>query len=358
MEQLEFSMDKKQNLVHPIQEIIVLIAMLGLICGMALMVMKKGSGEMAGLLVYFYLIRRSSATFNATNNIRAQLARVEGPIREIVDIMNDEDKWFIVDGPVEFSGLKKSIELRNIRFSYVKGLEVLKGVSASIECGKMTAIVGPTGTGKTTLINLLLRFYDCPPNSILLDELDIRDFNLRTLRAHMALVSQETLLFNDTIKNNITYGLDGKISDEEVMDVIRKARLYDFVARLSAGIHTNIGDRGMKLSGGERQRGSIARALLKGAEILLLDEATSSLDSTTERLIQEAIDEAVKDRTAIVVAHRLSTIKHADKIIVMEDGMIVEEGTLNALLEKRGKFYEYWETQNAVEKGYSYIDAR
>jgi subfamily B ATP-binding cassette protein MsbA len=161
----------------------------------------------------------------------------------------------------------------------------------------------------------------------------------------MALVGQDTFLFNDTFKNNITYGLDREITQEELIDIAHKARLYDFIMQLPDKFDTYVGDRGVKLSGGEKQRVAIARALLKDAEILILDEATSSLDSKTEKLIQEAIDEAIKDRTAIVIAHRLSTIKNADKIIVIENGKFVEEGNLSELLDKREKFYEYWQEQ-------------
>lgn len=161
----------------------------------------------------------------------------------------------------------------------------------------------------------------------------------------MALVSQDILLFNDTLRHNITYGMVGPVSEERLIDVAKKARLYDFILRLPKGFDTEIGDRGVKLSGGEKQRVSIARALFKDYEILILDEATSSLDTRTERLIQEAIEEAVKGRTTIVIAHRLSTIRNADKIVVVENGRFVEEGSLAELLEKKGKFYQYWEEQ-------------
>jgi ABC-type multidrug transport system fused ATPase/permease subunit len=161
----------------------------------------------------------------------------------------------------------------------------------------------------------------------------------------MALVSQDILLFNDTLKNNMIYGLERDISTTELETVAKKARLYDYIMGLPAKFETSIGDRGIKLSGGEKQRLAIARALLKNTEILILDEATSSLDSTTERLIQEAIREAVKGRTTIVIAHRFSTIKDVDKIVVLEDGKFIEEGKLNELLSKKGKFYEYWQAQ-------------
>ena len=168
---------------------------------------------------------------------------------------------------------------------------------------------------------------------------------MESLRRHIALVSQETVLFNDTIRKNIAYGFDSGVSDNDLVDVLKRARLYKFVQSLPDGLDTIVGDMGVRLSGGEKQRVSIARALLKGSEILILDEATSSLDSHTEGLIQQAIEEAVKGRTTIVIAHRLSTIKNADKIVVIENGSVIEQGTLQELLDRKGRFYEYWEEQ-------------
>ena len=260
-------------------------------------------------------------------------------------VFDDKDKFFVVEGKKVFKSLERKIEFKNLNFSYVKEVGVLKDITFSIEEGKLTAIVGPTGVGKTTLIDLLLRYYDCPPSSIFMDGIDIRNFTLSSLRGQLALVSQDTLLFNDTLKNNIIYGLDRDISDKELIEVVKKARLYDFIIKLPDKLDTYIGDRGVKLSGGEKQRVSIARALLKDAEILILDEATSSLDSRTERLIQEAIAEAIRGRTTVVVAHRLSTIKNADKIVIIEEGTVAEEGVLDKLLAQKGKFYQYWEEQ-------------
>ena len=207
------------------------------------------------------------------------------------------------------------------------------------------AIVGPTGSGKTTLISLLLRFYDCPSSSILVDGVDIKEFNIKSLRNHIAFVNQDVMLFNDTLRNNIIYGFREEISDDVLLEVIRKARLDDLLNKLPDGLDTLIGDKGVKLSGGEKQRVAIARVLIRKSEILILDEATSSLDSKTEAFVHEAIDEAVKGKTSIVIAHRLSTIKNADKIVVLEDGKIVEHGSLNALLKKKARFYSYWAAQ-------------
>lgn len=341
----EFSLDKKYNLIQPIQEIFFLIAILLLVSAIAFIFVKQRSGEIAGFLLFFFLLRRAQNSFLTFSNFLASLATVGGPIKAISKMLNREEKFMIADGKKEFAGLKSNIEFKHLSFSYLKERPILKDISFPVEKGKVTAIVGPTGAGKTTLINLILRFYDCSPSTIMIDGEDIRDLTFKSLMSHIALVSQDTLLFNDTIKNNIIYGLTEEISAQVLTDVIKKARLYDFITDLRAGLDTYIGDKGISLSGGERQRVSIARALLKGSEILILDEATSSLDTKTERLIQEAINEAIKDRTAIVIAHRLSTIKNADKIVFIEDGKVIEEGALDELLQKKGRFYESWQEQ-------------
>jgi len=278
------------------------------------------------------------------NGHRAHLAIESGRILAVNDILENTDKYFVTDGTKEFKLFERKIEFRKLNFSYGGGRNILKNIDTTIEKGKMTAVVGPTGSGKTTLINLVLRFYDCPSGTIFVDGEDIRNFTIKSLMSHIAVVSQDALLFNDTFRSNISYGFDG-CSDAMLFDVLKKARLYDLVKSLPRGLDTYIGDKGVRLSGGEKQRIAIARALFKRCEILIFDEASSSLDTKTERLIQEAIDEAVKDKTAIVIAHRLSTIKNADKIIIMNDGVVVEEGTLRDLLQKKGKFFEYWQDQ-------------
>ncbi|MFA5336716.1 MAG: ABC transporter ATP-binding protein [Candidatus Omnitrophota bacterium] len=341
----EFSIDRKSQLIRPINEIIIFIIIMLLISIMTFMVTKEKTGQVSSFLVFFYLLKRASSSLYFLTMIKNSLATISGPVSEIKKIFDDEGKFFVVDGEREFTGLKNGIELRNLTFSYVDNVQVLKNFSFVIEKNKMTALVGPSGAGKTTLINLILRFYECLPSSIYIDGIDMRNFSLASLRKHMALVSQDALLFNDTIKKNITYGLDRVIDESELVEIAKKARLYDFILKLPNRFNTYIGDRGVKLSGGEKQRVAIARALLKNAELLILDEATSSLDSKTEKLIQEAISEAARGKTTIVIAHRLSTIKNADKIVVMESGSFIEGGTLNELLAKKGKFYEYWQEQ-------------
>jgi ATP-binding cassette, subfamily B, bacterial MsbA len=342
---MEFSLDKKSQLISPLQETIVLMIILLAACLMGFIVVKRKATDVASLLVYFYLLRMSYRSFGFFNSVKGSFARVNGPISDIANVLNDQDKFFIPSGKRKFSGLKGRIEFKNLTFSYTQDRQVLKDVNFDIEKNKITAIVGPTGAGKTTLVNLLLRLYDSPPGSILIDGDDIRDFDLSSLLAHFAYVSQDITLFNDTIKNNIIYGLRDRFTEEKLIAAVKISRLDNFINSLPQGFNTHIGDKGVKLSGGEKQRVSIARAFLKGANILILDEATSSLDNQTERLIQEAIDEAVKDKTTIVIAHRLSTIKNADKIVVIEDGRFIEGGILTELLEKRGKFFEYWESQ-------------
>ena len=345
LQRLSFSMDKKRCLIQPLIESITIFAALALMVAIVAIIKTGSAAPVGGFLVFLYLLKKFLVSFGLVNDARASLATISGPLEAISEMLSDGGKVFVSEGARIFTGLKTGIELRGLSFYYAADVPVLKEVSVFIEKGKTTAIVGPTGSGKTTIVNLILRFYDCPPGEIFLDGNDIRGFTFKSLLSHVALVSQDTLLFNDTIRSNIIYGLERQVGDHEIMEAFKKAKLHDFVAGLPAGLDTYIGDRGVKLSGGEKQRLSIARALLKGSEILMLDEATSSLDTKTEKLIQEAINEAIKDKTAIVVAHRLSTIKNADKIVVIDNGAVLEEGGLAELLGKKGKFYEYWQEQ-------------
>ncbi|MBN3040031.1 MAG: ABC transporter ATP-binding protein [Candidatus Omnitrophica bacterium] len=345
LKNLNISLDKKNRLFNPLQEIIMLTGLLLLISAVAFRFVKSQAGEAAGYLIFFVLARKSVPYFSTLNVFRGYLARAVGPIKEIEKVMDDKDKFFIESGDLNLAKFQDKIEFNNLTFSYFQGIKVLKNLSLQIKKGKVTAIVGPTGSGKTTLISLIMRFYEVPAGTIFIDGTDIKRFSLKSLKKHMAFVSQETFLFHDSLRNNIVYGLDGKVDEDELSNVIKKARLENFVQKLPQALETPVGDRGVKLSGGEKQRVSIARALLKNSEILFLDEATSSLDTHTERLIQEAIEEAVKGRTTIVIAHRLSTIKNADWIIVLEEGSLVEQGKLKELLDRKGIFFRYWEEQ-------------
>ena len=344
-EKYEFKMDKKVNLVQPVQRILMLLLVLTSVILLAMFVRENAAAQLPGLIIYFYLLKENVQNLGVFNSFRAHLANVDGEKLEILRMFQNEDKHFIADGNKPFTGLQDGIDVRKLNFSYYPQRQILKDVSFCIRKGKVTALVGPSGAGKTTIIHLLLRLYDCPPQSIFLDGVDIREFTVQSLTSRMALVSQETFLVSDTLRNNILYGRDDPISDDQLTGILKRARLHEFVLSLPDGLETPVGDRGVKLSGGEKQRVSIARAILKNAEILILDEATSSLDTRTENLIQEAITEAIRDRTTIVIAHRLNTIRHADRIVVIENGMIAEEGDLTALLERKGRFHQYWQEQ-------------
>jgi subfamily B ATP-binding cassette protein MsbA len=238
------------------------------------------------------------------------------------------------------------IEYRNVSFRYEKE-NVLKDFSIKIEKGRTIAVVGPSGAGKSTMVDLLPRFYDCTEGEILIDGIPIRQLVIEDLRGLMGIVSQETILFNDTILNNIAFGMVN-VSEEEVIAAAKVANAHEFIDKMPKGYHTNIGDRGTKLSGGQRQRLSIARAVLKNPPILILDEATSALDTESERLVQQALENLMRNRTSIVIAHRLSTIQFADEIIVLQDGLLVERGTHFDLLEDNKVYKKLYDLQSFV----------
>lgn len=240
---------------------------------------------------------------------------------------------------------RQGVTYHNVTFAYRKDEgPVLQNINLDLPKGKVVALVGASGAGKSTLADLLPRFYDVEQGEILLDGQNIKGYRLRDLRSLMGIVSQEAILFNDTIYNNIVFGMEGA-TQERVEAAARAANAHDFITASEQGYQTNIGDRGSKLSGGQRQRLTIARAILKNPPILILDEATSALDSESEKLVQKALLELMKNRTSIVIAHRLSTIQHADEIIVMRDGQIMERGTHNALLQEDGEYQKLVELQ-------------
>ncbi len=243
-----------------------------------------------------------------------------------------------------FTQFEKSIEYRNVSFNYRGDESVLKNINLSIPKGKLIALVGASGAGKSTMADLLPRFYDVSEGGIFIDGINIKDISLRDLRQQLGIVSQEAILFNDTIYNNIVFGMEN-ITPEDVEHAAKIANAHNFIIATENGYQTNIGDRGSKLSGGQRQRLTIARAVLKNPPILILDEATSALDSESEKLVQEALLNLMKDRTSLVIAHRLSTVQHADEIIVMRAGQIAERGSHAELLEKNGEYRKLVELQ-------------
>ena len=269
------------------------------------------------------------------NNVQVSFLAIE----RLVEILNIEPKIKDKENAITLKGVKKEIEFKNVNFEYKEGVPVLRNVNVCVKAGSNVAIVGNSGGGKTTLVNLLPRFYDATSGQILIDGTDIKDYTLKSLRDNMAVVFQDNFLFSGTIRENI---LSGKptASEEDIRHVLELVYLEDFVESLEDGLDTQIGERGTTLSGGQKQRIAIARALIKDAPIVILDEATSALDNKSEAIVQKAVENLMKNRTVFVIAHRLSTIKNAQKIIVMNDGQIVETGTHDELLSIENGAYK------------------
>ena len=242
-----------------------------------------------------------------------------------------------------------TVQFENVHFSYHDARPILNGITFQVEAGKKVAIVGESGAGKSTIMKLLFRFYEPTRGTVCVNGQDISQVTQNSLRSHIAIVPQDTVLFNTTLKDNIAYG-NPNATDEEIMHAASLAHLNHFIAQLPDGINTKVGERGLKLSGGEKQRVAIARALLKGAPIMIFDEATSSLDSESEQAILAALRDAAKGHTSLVIAHRLSTIIDADNILVMNKGMITEQGTHSQLLQKQGVYAKLWHTQQSTRK--------
>ncbi len=329
----------RQQMASPMSEFLGIAAAAGLLIFGGKLILEggsslDGSGFIAYLAIFTQITRPMRAFTDAFANINQGLA-AGGRVLELLDTKSNITSP--EDGGLELKELKEGIEFRDVHFSYDDSREVLAGISFSVKKGQTVALVGPSGGGKSTTSDLVPRFYDITSGEILIDGHNIKEYNLQSLREAMGIVSQETILFNDTIENNIRLGNE-VATLEDIQQAARIANAHDFITESSEGYQTNIGDRGTKLSGGQRQRLSIARAVLKNPEILILDEATSALDTESEKLVQEALDKLLAGRTSIIIAHRLSTIKNADKILVIDQGKIVEQGSHNELIGEGGLY--------------------
>jgi ATP-binding cassette, subfamily B, bacterial MsbA len=298
-----------------------------------------GSLLLTYLGVFYNMINPTKTLSTSFSNMRKGAAAIDR-IEEILKTQNTVDDN---ENGRRLEAFNNSIELRNVSFSY-DGVDVLKNINLKIEKGKTIALVGSSGAGKSTLADLIPRFHDVSSGELLIDSVNIRDYSLKSVREQISIVTQEPILFNDTIANNIRIGKQ-TAGTEEIEKAAEIANAYNFIIRKEKSFDTNIGDRGSKLSGGERQRLTIARAVVKNPPILILDEATSSLDTESERLVQDAINNMMQNRTSIVIAHRLSTIRHADEIIVLQKGEIVERGNHDELIKKQGYYYRLVQMQ-------------
>jgi subfamily B ATP-binding cassette protein MsbA len=301
--------------------------------------------QMAGMLVFFFVVRLALPELARFQSIEADVIEKLPKVREFAVLFDDHGKGIVPSGDRTFGGLQDAIEFRSLTFRYPGGPVVLSDIDLRIDRGATVAIVGPSGAGKSTLTHLLMRFYDVPAGRLLIDGIDIRDYATATLRRGIAVVSQDVILLNQSLRKNLMLGLNREVPDDEIVAVLKAAQLEDLLAALPHGLDTSLGDSGSRLSAGQQQRVAIARALLTRASILILDEATSALDSITETQVQHAIEKALHGRTSLVIAHRLSTIRTADHILVLDAGRVVESGTLAQLLEQQGLFRRLWEHQ-------------
>ena len=336
-------------LVRPLSEgLATTILVMILLSGMTLLV-ANGLLKIPALLTFVFILFRMVPALHELNGDFATIQSLQGSIHKIQNLLSTDNKPYQQNGHLPFTQLQRAVQLVSVDFGYDPDNLVLKNLTLTINKGETVALVGASGAGKSTLVDLLPRFYDPTEGAILIDGVDLRQFDINTMRHNMAIVSQDTFIFNASVKDNIAYGSAGA-NEDAILEAARLANAFDFIEDLPEGFDTVLGDRGVRLSGGQRQRIAIARALLRNPEILILDEATSALDSMSEKLIQASVEKLSVGRTVIAIAHRLSTIVNADKVVVLEKGRIVEQGTYQELLAHRGTLWKFHQMQYEVGK--------
>jgi subfamily B ATP-binding cassette protein MsbA len=326
-------------LSQPITETLGTVVAVGLLWIGARQVLVAGTLQASQLIVFLSVVMRLLQPLKQLTQLWATATTSSAAADRVFSILDETPETVLDRGTRAVDGLRDSVVFDHVSFAYSADDPVLTDVSFHARKGDVVALVGPSGAGKSTLVDLIPRFYSPTAGRILFDGIDASEITLRSLRSLTGIVSQDTVLFNDTVKNNIAYGAEGAYSDDQIMAAARAANAHGFITELEHGYETALGERGTRLSGGQRQRIAIARALLVDPPILILDEATSALDTESERLVQEAIDRLLAGRTVFVIAHRLSTVRHADLILVLERGRVVERGTHDVLLSARGAYY-------------------
>ena len=318
--------------------------MLLYLVGGILMMKYNQNLSVGDITVMVSLLGRMYGPVNSLLNIQVEWIRSMAMFTRIFDYYDMPVEIESPKNPVEIKNMEGKVRFEHVDFSYDSSRQILKDINFELKAGRSIAIVGPSGSGKSTIVNLIPRLYDVDASAVYFDDVNVKDIDLKVLRDNIGVVSQETYLFNGSIRDNLLYAKPDA-TEEEMIDACKQANIWEFISNQEAGLDTMVGNRGLKLSGGEKQRISIARVLLKDPYLLIFDEATSALDSISESLIQEAIDPLIDERTSILIAHRLSTILAADEIIVVKEGQIVERGTHKELVSAGGVYQELYETQ-------------
>jgi subfamily B ATP-binding cassette protein MsbA len=328
------SVINRKNLASPLSEFLGICSITAILWYGGMMVLKENSLDASTFLVYLGLAYNILTPAKALSKASYKVRKAYGAAERVFEVLDDNRFIKSIDNSISLKDFNYSVDFDNVSFSY-DNENVIKNLSFKIKKGETVALVGQSGSGKSTIANLISRFYDIPDGKIKIDDKNIKDINLKSLRKLIGLVTQDSILFNDSIKNNLLIGKESA-SDEEIIEALKIANAWEFVKELPNTIESNIGDSGNKLSGGQKQRLSIARAVLKNPPIMILDEATSALDSESEHLVQIALDNVMKNKTSLVIAHRLSTVQNADNILVLDKGKVIESGKHKVLMEKGG----------------------